>query len=145
MQQKELITRRVKQYYRKENLNCATANLKILSEIYGLELSPQVIDSAVGMHGAGKYGAQCGLVEGALLFIGIHGRSTNLPDELIVEQCNSFAEEFEEKFSSLRCDVLRPGGFQPDDPPHLCEGLTIDAIAASVDFVATSLIGEVKN
>jgi len=32
---------------------------------------PQLLDAAVGMHGAGKYGAQCGLVEGSLMFIGL--------------------------------------------------------------------------
>ncbi|WP_136796071.1 C-GCAxxG-C-C family protein [Desulfosediminicola ganghwensis] len=136
MQQDELIKKRVRQYYHTEALNCAATNLKILSEIYRVELSAQVIDSAVGMHGAGNYGAQCGLVEGALLFIGIYGRRHNLPDPLIAEQCYDFAREFEEKFTSLRCEILRPGGFQADDPPHLCEQLTVDAITTSVEFVA---------
>lgn len=32
------------------------------------------MDAALGMHGAGGYRAQCGLVEGALMFIGIWGK-----------------------------------------------------------------------
>lgn len=135
MQHLELIKKRVSHYYHQKEFNCATTNLKILSEIHGIKLSPQVLDAAVGMHGAGTYGAQCGLVEGALLFIGIYGRSVGMPDALIAEQCKTFAGKFEELFTSLRCEILRPGGFQPDDPPHLCENLTIDAIAASVSFV----------
>lgn len=135
MQHLELIKKRVNHYYHEKDLNCATTNLKILAEISGVELSPQVIDSTVGMHGAGKYGAQCGLVEGTLLFIGIYGRAKGMPDNLISERCHKFALIFEEKFRSLRCNVLRPGGFRPDDPPHLCESLTVDATATSAEFV----------
>lgn len=37
------------------------------------------------------------------MFIGILGRSENLPDELIVKMCYRFAEEFEEELTSLKC------------------------------------------
>jgi hypothetical protein len=65
-----LVRERVHTYYWRNDINCAITTLKILSERFGIELSAQVIDSALGMHGAGEYGAQCGLVEGVLMFKG---------------------------------------------------------------------------
>ena len=125
----------VHNYYWNDDVNCATAVLKTLSKAFSVEISTQVIDSAVGMHGAGKYGAQCGLVEGTLLFIGIFGRSMNLEDKDIAEICSSFAESFENKFSSLLCSQLRPGGFNDTDPEHLCEGITVNTINWGIKFI----------
>ncbi len=68
------IRQRVSKSYWEQDRNCATTALSVLSEIFGIELHSQTIDSALAMHGAGKYGAQCGLVEGALMFMGIWGR-----------------------------------------------------------------------
>ena len=131
----EKIKTMVHEYYWKLDYNCATTTLLLLSEAFNLELSPQVIDSAVGMHGAGKYGAQCGLVEGSLLFIGIYGRYIKLDDEKIVGFCSAFAEDFEKKFSSLLCSRLRPGGFNEDDPAHLCEAITVRAVSWGIPFL----------
>lgn len=129
------IEQRIKQYYWHEDLNCATVMLKILAEQHDIELSPQVIDSASGLHGAGKYGAQCGLVEGTLLFLGIYGRSEKRSDAEVIQRCNQFASQFEEHFSSLLCRELRPEGFSADLPPHLCEQLTCEAVEFSIRFV----------
>lgn len=135
MENTSFIERRVRNYYWVENLNCTITVLKVLAETYEVELSQQVLDAALGMHGAGRYGAQCGLVEGTLLFIGIFGRAGNIPDERIVEACRSFAGEFEEQFSSLLCRELRPQGFSPDLPPHLCEKLS----CAALDLATASI------
>lgn len=129
------INERVEEYYHQHDLNCATTTLRILAEHRGIDLSPQVVDAAVGMHGAGGYGAQCGLVEGALMFLGIIGRERRLPDAAIAENCHRYAAEFTAAFSSLLCRDLRPEGFRDNQPPHLCEGLTSRAIAFSVAFL----------
>lgn len=131
----KLIQDRVKTYYHSEDLNCATTTLKVLAEHFDIELSPQVVDAALGMHGAGRYGAQCGLVEGALMFVGIIGRQLNADDDDIVKSCNDFAGRFESRFGALACNVLRPGGFNDDDPPHLCDGFTREAIRFDVEFL----------
>jgi hypothetical protein len=133
----ELVRQRVKKYYWENDLNCATTMLKILAEIFGVELAPQVLDAALGMHGAGKYGAQCGLVEGTLMFLGILGRAQKIPDARMVAACQMFAKQFEQRFSSLNCRVLRPEGFHPDNPPHLCEALTCAAAQVSITFART--------
>ena len=129
------IEERVHNYYWNDDINCATTLLKTVSEIFQIELSQQVIDSAVGMHGAGKFGAQCGLVDGSLMLIGIIGRNKKLSDEITVKNCFRFAEEFQKKFGSLNCSTLRPEGFKPENPSHLCEGLTVEAIKFSADFI----------
>lgn len=130
------IKERVRKYYWDEDLNCATTTLKILGERFSIEMSNQLLDAALGMHGAGGYGAQCGLVEGSLLFIGILGRANDLSDDRTIALCKEFAQTFEKRFPSLRCKVLRPEGFSSLNPPHLCESLTCEANLFSIDFIA---------
>ncbi len=129
------VQERVKSYYFDDDLSCTTANLKILSEKFNIKLSDQVFDSAIGMHGAGEHGAQCGLVEGTLMFLGIIGRLMGTPDEEIVSCCNEFARKFENRFSSLLCSILRPEGFHSNNPSYLCERLTCQAICLNIEFV----------
>ena len=136
MTREKLIAARVHEYYWKDDINCATTTLKILSEAFAVKLNDQVIDSAIGMHGAGEYGAQCGLVEGTLMFLGIAGRAKGIPDEEIVKSCQNLARQFDICFGSLLCSVLRPQGFKPDNPPHLCERITRTGIAFSIEFVS---------
>ena len=140
----KLVHRRVADYYWRDDINCATTSLKILSEIVGVDLSDQVIDAAVGMHGAGEYGAQCGLVEGALMFLGISGRRQNIPDDAIIHACKAYADQFEKRFGSLSCAVLRPEGFDPSNPPHLCEAFTREAIGFTIDYISVFVTRVVK-
>ncbi|MFH0781775.1 MAG: C-GCAxxG-C-C family protein [Pseudomonadota bacterium] len=135
----KMIRQRVKDYYWQHDLNCATVTLKILAEQYSIELSNQVLDSSVGMHGAGNYGAQCGLVEGTLLFLGILGRAKQLPDDEISNLCCRYAGRFEEHFSSLLCCELRHEGFSSELPPHLCEELSSRAVAFGSAFLQEML------
>lgn len=136
---KEFVKSRVHDYYWEKDLNCATSTLLVMAEYFGITLQPQLIDAAVGMHGAGGYRAQCGLVEGMLMFIGIFGRQKKVDDEEITGFCREFARKYEDTFSSLTCHNLRPGGFNDDDPPHLCEGLTDDSISHNIQMIETWL------
>ena len=135
MEIEAFIRNRVARYYWRDNINCATTALKILAEHFDYPLSEQVIDGAVGMHGAGEYGAQCGLVEGTLMFLGIMGRSRGISDDAIISACRTFAARFEKRFRSLSCAILRPAGFDPRNPPHLCEDFTCRAAGFSMDFL----------
>ena len=136
MDTETLVKKRVHEYYWKEDLNCATTTLLSLAEHFGVSLSPQVVDAALGMHGAGGFRAQCGLVEGALMFSGILGRSREIPDTETEAFCRRLAGNFESRFGSLLCRTLRPEGFREDNPPHLCEPLTERAILANIDLVS---------
>ena len=135
MKTEDFVQKRVAHYYWRDDINCATATLKILAERFAFPLSGQVIDAAVGMHGAGEYGAQCGLVEGTLMFLGIMGRSRTIPDNAIISACRAFAGRFEKHFQSLSCAILRPAGFDPRNPPHLCEDFTCRAVGFSIGFI----------
>lgn len=136
MKKETFIQSKVKEYYWHEDINCASTTLKILAEHYDVKLDAQILDCAIGMHGAGEYGAQCGLVEGVLMFLGIYGRQRNIAKEDIVMYCNEFAKQFEKNFNSLQCSDLRPEGFALDNPPHLCEPLTQSSLQFSIEYIS---------
>ena len=120
--------------------NCATVMITALSRHYGFPVSPQVFEAIVGMHGAGGFGAQCGLVEGALLFIGMFGAKQSKTEQDIIAICYRFGEAFTQEFGSLICSVLRPQGFNPDNPPHLCEEMTNKAVLFAIQFVKNEML-----
>lgn len=131
----DFIEDRVSRYYWNDDINCARTVLKILAEHFQVPITDQLYHAAVGMHGAGGYRAQCGLVEGALMFLGIFGNQRGFTEEQTTAACKAFAEQFENNFSSLQCRFLRPEGFSPDNLPHLCEPLTHKAILNSIEFI----------
>ncbi len=131
----DLVRAEVRTCYWRDDVNCATTMLRVLGRARGLDMHPLVLAAATGMHGAGRYGAQCGLVEGGLMFLGVWGREMGRPEAWITERCNAYARGFEECFGSLLCRVLRPQGFAEGQPPHQCEGLTLDAALWAVTWV----------
>lgn len=130
-----MIRSQVHDLYWNRQLNCARVGLEVLAGLHDLSLHDQVLDAAVGMHGAGKYGAQCGLLEGGLMILGIMGKNLGFDDGDIGEFCQELARCFESHFGSLVCRVLRPQGFSPENPPHLCEALTSDALIWIHEFI----------
>ena len=137
METRRFVKTNVARHYWDEDLNCAVTTLKILSKVFSLPLDKQVIDAATALPGAGQYGAQCGLVSGAIMFMGILGRERGASDDTIVKACHAFSERFESEFKSHLCRILRPEGFHPDNPPHLCEPLTCKAIEMSIGIVSS--------
>lgn len=131
----ETIVNRVHELYWKDDLNCARTTLICLGELFNINIDKQVLSAAIGLHGAGKYRAQCGLVEGTLLFIGIYFCQMGISEDEIVSACYDFASTFEEKFGSLRCRELRPTGFSENDPPHMCEKITCEGVEFSYNFI----------
>jgi len=142
MLKNKIIKSKVHNYYWTDDINCATTTIKILSEVFKIKINQQVIDSALGMHGAGEYGAQCGLVEGALMFLGIFGKFNNISNDTIIKSCKLFAKEYEEKFTSLQCSILRPEGFKEDNPAHICEPLTCNALEFTIKFISNIQINK---
>lgn len=132
---KEYIAKRVHELYWENDINCARTALICLSELFKISLEPQTIQSAVGLHGAGGYRAQCGLVEGPLMFIGIYLHALGKNEDEIVSACYQFASAFDKAFSSLTCFDLRPTGFSKNDPPHLCEDLTCRGIEFAYQYI----------
>ena len=135
---RELINDRVHDYFWNQDLNCAITTLHILSELFHAEIHPQVFEAAFGLN-AGRSATQCGLVEGVLMFVGLYGSKAGLEGSAIEELCRQFSGDFEQNFGSLLCRELRPQGFSPDNPPHLCEKLTKLAITFSAEFIAKAM------
>ena len=125
---KEYIRNRVHELYWEKDMNCARTTLLCLSELFEVAIEPQIMWSAVGLHGAGGYRAQCGLVEGTLMFIGIYFHRLGKTESEMVSACYNFASAFDQTFHSLRCFELRPTGFSENNPPHMCENLTCKGI-----------------
>jgi hypothetical protein len=100
-------------------------------------IEPQTMQSAIGLHGAGGYRTQRGLVEGSLMFIGIFFKAKGKSDLEIAASCYEFADTFTNKFKSVTCYNLRPQGFNEIDPPHACEKITGEAIAFAYDFIVS--------
>ena len=132
---KEYITKQVHELYWKEDINCARTALICLSELFNISVEPQTIWSAIGLHGAGGYRAQCGVVEGSLMFIGIYFHMMGKTEDEIVSSCYNFAAAFDRAFGSLRCFELRPTGFSESDPPHMCENLTCEGIEFTYQYI----------
>ena len=130
---------RVHDLYWNHDWNCARTMLACLGEKFGIPMAEQCFHAAVGMHGAGRFRAQCGLVEGALMFIGIAAVAAGKTDKDIESLCFRFAEAFTNRFGSLLCRDLRPGGFRPSDPPHACEALTVEAVDFAGNFMQNAL------
>ncbi len=132
---KEYIRKRVHELYWNDDINCARTAIICLSELFETTAEPQTIRAAVGLHGAGGYRAQCGLVEGTLMFIGIYLHELGKTEDEIVSACYYFASAFDQRFGSLRCLELRPSGFSENDPPHMCEKLTCDGIEFAYQYI----------
>lgn len=132
---KECIKNRVHELYWRDDINCARTAIICLGELFETAIEQQTLWSAVGLHGAGGYRAQCGLVEGALMFIGIYLHVMGKTEDEIVAACYNFASAFEKTFSSLRCFELRPTGFSESDPPHMCENLTCKGIEFAYQYI----------
>jgi len=132
---KEYITKRVHELYWHDDINCARTAILCLGELFETVVEPQIIWSAVGLHGAGGYRAQCGLVEGTLMFVGIYFHILGKTESEIVSACYDFASAFDKAFGSLRCLELRPTGFSENNPPHLCENLTCKAIEFTYCYI----------
>ena len=97
------IKERVHELYWKHDINCARTVLTCLCELFHVNLEAQTSNAAIGLHGAGGYRAQCGLVEGALMFIGIYFSQKGKSDSDIAALCYQYADEFTERYSSLKC------------------------------------------
>ena len=129
------IKERVHELYWKQDINCARTMLICLCELFDIDIEKQTLNSAIGLHGAGGFRAQCGLVEGALMFIGIYFSDKGKTEADIASICYQYADEFTKRFGSLKCCDLRPDGFSENDPPHACEEITGAAIEFTKEFI----------
>lgn len=115
--------------------NCAGVTLKCLSHLFSYPIAPQSFAASLGMHGAGGYRAQCGLIEGALMFLGMYLTALDWERTDVSKACYEYATAFEKEFGALTCRNLRPQGLAEGQPPHMCETLTVRAVQFAYDYV----------
>ena len=139
MTAEEYIAETVHAEYYGLDTNCAGVTLKCLSHLFDHAIESQAFAASLGMHGAGGYRAQCGLVEGGLMFLGMYLSSLGWSRAEIIKACYRYGEAFEKEFDALTCRELRPQGFAEGQPPHMCEGLTNRAICFAYAFVQNQL------
>jgi len=132
---KERVKEIVHEAYWERDDNCATTSLYALSLLFDVPVTEEVWAAALGLWGAGGHGAQCGLVEGPLMFLGIYGTYFGYTRDTIEDWCRRFAAKFEHEFGSLNCSTLRPEGFTKENPPHICEELSVKAIMMAWKFI----------
>ena len=110
--------------------------MKLLAEVRNVKLDKQVLKAALGMNGAGRYGGQCGLVEGMIMFLGIWGDLKGFPDGQIQMICRSYADKFDKTFGDLTCGSLRPEAeAAAEDPAHACRELKVKALLMDLAFL----------
>lgn len=129
------ISELVKHYYHDLDINCAKTTLGVLGGLFDCPLEQQLFLAASGMNGGGRSRAQCGLVEGAIMFMGVYFGQKGVSDDDVCVMIKRFIKEFKAEFGSISCAELRPGGFKKDDPPHMCEGLTVRSLVFCHSFI----------
>lgn len=135
MENSDNIKEYVHECYWQDDINCAGTTLRCLEKLFDIKIEDNIYNASIGLHGAGGYRAQCGLVEGSLLFIGLYSAHKGKTKEETVNLCYHFAEKFDAQFGSLQCYFLRPYGFLSTDPPHACESLTVKAVTFVYNFI----------
>ncbi len=103
-----LVQQCVATYFVSGDNNCAMTVLRVLSEVFETPVAPQVIDAAQCMPGAGGVDHLCGLISGALMFVGVWGGQHGLHRQVLRPLTSGFSQAVQERFGSLMCSNLRP-------------------------------------
>jgi C_GCAxxG_C_C family probable redox protein len=134
-----IIAERVHHFYWDNDWPCVPTVLTTYKELFDVNISEDVIAASRGLGGGGEYGAQCGLLEANLIFIALFGKENNYTQQQINELCSQFCGRFEKKFESLLCRDIRPEGFVPENPPHLCEPRTVESMLLALEFFSKKM------
>ena len=103
----ELIQQRVATLFSTGENNCAMTVLRVYSEIFETPVDAQVIDAAWCMPGAGGVKHLCGLVGGAVMFVGVWGAQQELHRKALSPITRALNGAIQEQFGSLDCRDLR--------------------------------------
>ena len=103
-----LVQQRAATYFVTGENNCAMTVLRVLSEVFETPVAQPVIDAAQCMPGVGGIDHLCGLISGALMFVGVWGGQQGLHRQTLRPLTSSFSQAVTERFGSLMCSDLRP-------------------------------------
>ena len=127
----KLIEQRIETLFLTGENNCAMAVLRVLSEVFETPIEAQVIDAAQCMPGAGGVKHLCGLVAGALMFVGVWGAQQGLHRRALSPITRGLSEAIQQKFGSLDCrDLRREEG---------CGTLAVEFLTLTIPILASGL------
>ncbi|MFP4395040.1 MAG: C-GCAxxG-C-C family (seleno)protein [Anaerolineales bacterium] len=106
MTSSEWLQEQVRLYFTSGRYNCTMTTLKVLTDAFGTPLHPQVLDAARMVPGAGGTGGLCGLVTGALMFVGLWSAQHHIPRDRLRPLTRGMIAEIRERFGSVQCEVL---------------------------------------
>jgi hypothetical protein len=139
----DFVNNRIEEEYHDLETPCSSTTIKILAELFQVEIDDQVYISADALSGQHQYNPVCGLLNGSLMFMNLLGKNLYYEFEEIRDLCYNFSLEFRKHFGSENCSVLRPEGFKEDNPPHICEPLTNRSILFTIEFIAKAFKMEI--
>lgn len=99
---------RVKHYFVEGDNNCAMTVLRVLGETFEMPISPEVLTAAGVMPGAGGVGGLCGLVTGALMFLGVWGGQHGYHRSQLKPTSQEFMQQVKQHLGSSLCCDLKP-------------------------------------
>ncbi len=132
MDDRDLISRRVQEYFVLGDNNCAMTVLRVLSEALETPLPPATLSAGWMMPGAGGVGDLCGLVSGALMFIGVWGAAHGYHRSELKPVSMSLVEGIQAHFGSIHCRDLRS---EADG----CATLAVEFLTFTLDYLAQAL------
>ncbi len=97
----------VQRYFVLGTDNCAMTTLRVLGEHFDVPIPPAVLDAAQCMPGAGGNGGLCGLVAGALMFVGLWGGQHGHPRAALGPVTQTLNTAITQRFGSTLCRDLR--------------------------------------
>jgi hypothetical protein len=111
-----------------DNRSCAQTLLLCLGYLNKTEIGDQLLTACIGFEGMQS---RCGLIDAALLYMGIFFTDNGFSKENIKAICNEYITRFSEQYSSDRCsDICRAVG-----GTHSCESLAVDAALFAYRFI----------
>ncbi|MBN1260425.1 MAG: C-GCAxxG-C-C family protein [Anaerolineae bacterium] len=102
-----LIAQRVAELFVSGRYNCAMTSLAVLGEVFDIPLEPQTLAAARCLPAVGDTGGLCGLVSGALMFIGVWSAAHGFHRSDLGVATAAFVAGVYQVFGSAQCCDLR--------------------------------------
>lgn len=104
-----MLKEKARQYYEKENRNCAESVLLAANDVYGLGLDEQSIRMIGGFGGGMGCCGVCGALSGAIAVLSVLDKAEKAHDSTTLKQnCADMVAAFEKKLGATLCSDLTP-------------------------------------
>ncbi len=121
----------------KEDYNCGEAVVRAVFEQFDIRVPDFYLRPLSSMNGAGRAGAQCGILEGGLFVIStLYGRSNSKKSREPLETLvSNFAREFKGRYGSFLCKEIRKEGFFGNQNRNICNNRIKNGVLFIIDYI----------